>query len=283
MYDAECMYQSMDKADITKMQIATHHRVAMKPHFVSWIVVLGMAAAVTGCGWMKSPRTMTVDQSDPSRLKSLPAMIASGDASTLVEPSDYSPTKSVKNTITDVLSILGNGELKQPGRSAERRQQVEQVIRRRVNYRQMAQRSLGSPWAKLSGRERQEFENLFVELIRDTVANKIDQYFDDQVFYLDEQREGSCAQVRTNLVGPKIDTSVDFRLENQSGEWLVYDVVIDGASIVRNYRTQFGRIIRDSTYAGLVEKMKQRALTVKWFEKTEPAIALLPTDASDSR
>ena len=283
MYYAECMYHTMDNADITKMQIATHHRVAMKPHFVSWIVVLGMAAAVTGCGWMKSPRTMTVDQSDPYRQISLPAIIASGDASTLVEASDYSPTKSVKSTITDVLSILGNGELKQPGRSAERRQQVEQVIRRRVNVRQMAQRSLGSPWAKLSDRERQGFENLFVELIRDTVANKIDQYFDDQVVYLDEQREGSCAQVRTNLVGPKIDTSVDFRLENQSGEWLVYDVVIDRASIVRNYRTQFGRIIRDSTYAGLVEKMKQRALTVKWFEKTEPAIALLPTDASDSR
>ena len=277
------MYHSMDNADITNNRIATHHRVAMKPHFVSWIVVLGMAAAVTGCGWMKSPRTMTVDQSDPYRLKSLPAFIASGDASTRVEPSDYSPTKSVKNTITDVLSILRNGELKQPGRSAERRQQVEQVIRRRVNVRQMAQRSLGSPWAKLSDRERQEFENLFVELIRDTVANKIDQYFDDQVLYLDERREGSCAQVRTNLVGPKINTALDFRLENQSGEWLVYDVVIDGASIVRNYRTQFGRIIRDSTYSGLVEKMKQRALSVKWFEKTEPAIALLPTDASDSR
>jgi len=85
------------------------------------------------------------------------------------------------------------------------------------------------------------------------------------------------------LVGPKINTALDFRLENQSGEWLVYDVVIDGASIVRNYRTQFARIIRDSTHAGLVEKMKQRALTVKWFEKTEHAIALLPADASDSR
>ena len=283
MYDAECMYQSMDKADITKMQIATHYRVAMKPHFVSWILVLGMVAAVTGCGSMKSPRTMTVDQSDPYRLKSLPAIIASVDASTRVKPSDYSPTTSVKNTIIDVLSILGNRELKQPGRSAERRQQVELVIRRHVNFRQMAQQSLGSPWAKLSDRERQGFENLFVELIRDTVANKIDQYFDDQVLYLDEQREGSCAQVRTNLVGPKIDTSLDFRLENQSGEWLVYDVVIDGASIVTNYRIQFGRIIRDSTYAGLVEKMKQRALTVKWFEKTAPSIALLPTDASDSR
>jgi phospholipid transport system substrate-binding protein len=125
--------------------------------------------------------------------------------------------------------------------------------------------------------------SLFVDLIRDTVANKIDQYYDEQALYLIEQREGSFAEVRTNLIGPKVDTSLDFQLENHSGDWLVYDVVIDGVSTVRNYRTQFGRIIRDHAYAGLVEKMKQRALTVKWFEKTAPAIALLTTDRPDSR
>jgi phospholipid transport system substrate-binding protein len=189
----------------------------------------------------------------------------------------------VKNTITDVLSILGNEALRQPGRCEERRQQIEQVIRHRVNFEQMAQHSLGAPWTRLTDMERQEFVTLFLELIRDTVANKIDQYYDHQVFYLAEQREGSFAEVRTNLIGPKVDISFDFRLEQLSGDWLVYDVVIDGASIVRNYRTQFGRIIRDNAYAGLVEKMKQRALTVKRFEKTAPAIALLMTNTSDSR
>jgi phospholipid transport system substrate-binding protein len=224
-----------------------------------------------------------VDQSNHHRLIRPPAIIATVDGAMLVAPSAYSPTESVKNTITDVLSILGNEALKQPGRSEERRRQIEQVIRHRVNFGQMAQHSLGAPWTRLSDNERQEFVGLFVELIRDRVANKIDQYYDQQVFYLIEQREGSCAQVRTNLIGPKIDTSLDFRLENQSGEWLVYDVVIDGVSIVRNYRTQFSRIIRDNTYAGLVEKMKQRVHTVKWFEKTAPAIALLSTDTTESR
>jgi phospholipid transport system substrate-binding protein len=189
----------------------------------------------------------------------------------------------VKNTITDVLCILGNEALKQPGRVEERRQQIEQVIRHRVNFEQMAQRSLGVPWTRLNDTERQEFVSLFVQLIRDTVANKIDQYYDEQVFYLVEQRKGSFAEVRTNLIGPKVDTSLDFRLENHSGGWLVYDVAIDGISTVGNYRTQFSRIIRDDAYAGLVEKMKQRALSVKWFEKTTPAIALLTTDTSDSR
>lgn len=256
----------------------------MQSHLTSWIVVLGMATVVTGCASMKSSGgAMMVDQAGHHQLKSPPVIIATVDDVTRVGLSEYSPTESVKNTITDVLSILGNEALREPGRSEERRQQIEQVIRQRVNVLQMAQRSLGSPWTRLNDAERLEFVSLFVELIRDTVANKIDQYYDEQVFYLVEQREGSFAQVRTNLTGPKVDTSVDFRLENQSGEWLVYDVVIDGASIVRNYRTQFSRIIRDSAYAGLTEKMKQRAHTVKWFEKTAPAIALLPTDTSDSR
>jgi phospholipid transport system substrate-binding protein len=255
----------------------------MQSHLVSWIVVLGMATAVTGCASIEqSGGTMMVGPNQ-HRLISPPAIIATVDGAMLVAPSAYSPTESVKSTIIDVLSILGNEALKQPGLSEERRQQIEQVIRHRVNFRQMAQRSLGAPWTILSDKERQEFVGLFVKLIRDTVANKIDQYYDEQVFYLIEQREGSFAQVRTNLIGPKVDTSVNFRLENQSGEWLVYDVVIDGISIVRNYRTQFSQIIRDNTYAGLVEKMKQRVQTVKWFEKTAPAIALLSTDTPESR
>jgi phospholipid transport system substrate-binding protein len=256
----------------------------MQSHLTSWIVVFGMATAVTGCTSIQpSDGTMTFDQSNHHQLKSLPVIIATVDDVTRVGLSEYSPTESVKNTITDVLSILGNVALREPGRSEERRQQIEQVIRQRVNVLQMAQRALGSPWKRLNDAERLEFVSLFVELIRDTVANKIDQYYDEQVFYLVEQREGSFAQVRTNLMGPKVDTSVDFRLENQSGEWLVYDVVIDGASIVRNYRTQFSRIIRDSAYGGLTERMKQRSHTVKWFEKITPAIALVTTDTSDSR
>ena len=256
----------------------------MPSHLASWIVVLGLTTAVTGCASMKSSNgTMIVNKSDHHRLTRLPAIIAIVDGVTLVAPTEYSPTESVKNTINELLFILGNKALRQPGRSEERRHQIEQVIRHRVNYEQMAQRALGAPWTRLNDTERQEFVSLFVELIRDAVANKIDQYYDDQVFYLVEQREGSFAEVRTNLSGPKVDTSVDFRLENHSGDWLVYDVVIDSASIVRNYRTQFSRIIRDDSYAGLVERMKWRALTVKWFEKTGPALALLPTPMSYSR
>ena len=255
----------------------------MYSQFSAWFVVLGMVTAVTGCASMESPNGSTiVGKSNHHRLSRQPAMAAVVNGPTRVTPTEYSPTESVKNSIIDVLAILGDETLKQPGRSEERRQQIEQVIRHRVNYTLMAQRSLGAPWAKLSALEREEFVRLFVELIRDAVANKIDQYYDEQVFYLFERREGNFAEVRTNLIGPKVNTSLDFRLENHTGEWIVYDVAIDSASIVRNYRTQFSRIIRDHSYTGLVERMKERVHTVKLFEKTASDVALLPAPALDA-
>jgi phospholipid transport system substrate-binding protein len=241
----------------------------MQLHLLLSIVVLGLTTAVTGCASIKlSGGTMTVDQSNHHRLISPSAIIATEDGTMLVAPSTYSPTESVRSMITAVLAVLGDETLKQPARAKERRQQIERVVRLRVNYGQMAHRSLGSSWSMLSDKERQEFVSLFVKLLRDTIANQIDQYYDEQILYLIEQRESGCAQVRTTLIGPKIDTSLDFRLEKESGEWLVYDVIVDGISTVKNYRTQFSQIIRDKTYAGLVEKMKQRVHIVKGFEKT---------------
>ena len=81
-----------------------------------------------------------------------------------------------------------------------------------------------------------------------------------------ELREDAFAEVKARMKGPKIDSSVDFRLIYRAHEWRVYDVVIDGASIVSNYRSQFTSIIRDVSYVGLVKKMKQKAIAVKAFE-----------------
>ena len=181
---------------------------------------------------------------------------------------DLTPTESVKSTIAEVAHILDNTELNQPGRAAERRQQVEQVVRDRVSYEDMAKRALGTPWVDLADSERQEFVGLFVQLLRDTFAGRIDECTGVQVLYLSEQREERFAEVKTKLAGNKMDTLLDFRLANRLDNWLVYDVVIDGASIVGNYHAQFTSIIRDHSYAGLVKRMKEKTLVVKAFETT---------------
>jgi phospholipid transport system substrate-binding protein len=180
---------------------------------------------------------------------------------------EQSPTDHVKSTIMEVFRILDQEELKRPGSVVERRQQIERVLRQRVNYEEMAKRALGAPWSQLTVLERGEFVGLFVQLLRDQFAGKIDIYDDEQVQYLSEQREANMAEVRTVLTGAKTVTRLDFRLADRTGEWLVYDVVIDGASLVSNYRAQFASIMRNSSYINLVERIKEKTLVVKAFEQ----------------
>ncbi len=183
---------------------------------------------------------------------------------------DSAATEAVKSTVAALIQVLDDAQLKLPERSEQRRHEIERVVMRRVSYEEMAKRALGAPWAEINEQERKEFVGLFVQLLRDTFAGRINEHSDEQVLYLGEQREDRFAEVKTQLTGQKVDTRVDFRLMHASEDWLVYDVVIDGASIVSNYRAQFTSIIRDVAYVGLVTKMKQNAVAVKFFEKTTP-------------
>ena len=132
----------------------------------------------------------------------------------------------------------------------------------------MAKRALGATWAKVSYIDQREFVGLFVQLLRDSFASRITDRSDEQVVFLGELRNDAFAEVNAQVKGRKIDTPVDFRLIHRAHEWRVYDVVIDGASIVSNYRSQFTSIIRDVSYGGLVKKMKEKAIAVKTFERS---------------
>ncbi|WP_455244779.1 MlaC/ttg2D family ABC transporter substrate-binding protein [Petrachloros mirabilis] len=178
------------------------------------------------------------------------------------------PTEAVKGTIADLIAVLDDDALKQAERAEERRHKIEDVIRRGVDYEEMAKRALGRPWLMLSEHDRQEFVSLFVQLLRDSFAGRITEHHDEQVDYLGEQRQDLYAEVRTQLKGRKTETPIDFRLISHGTEWRVYDVVIDGASIVNNYRSQFTSIIHEVSYTGLVQKMKQKAVAVKVFENS---------------
>jgi phospholipid transport system substrate-binding protein len=195
--------------------------------------------------------------------------MASPSLATTPNGTNSSATEAVKGTINDLIQVLDNETLKQPEQAKERRHEIEEVIKRRVDYKEMARRALGAPWSTLSPRDQYEFVNLFVQLLRDTFVGRITEHSDEQVavVYVGELREDAFAEVKTQVKGRKIDTSVDFRLIHRAHEWRVYDVVIDGASIVSNYRSQFTSIIRDVSYVGLVTKMKQKAIAVKAFEK----------------
>jgi len=199
---------------------------------------------------------------------------------TLAASTEHTPTASVRSTLSELMQILDNQELNQPGRSEERRLQIERTLRSRVSYEEMAKRSLGGPWADLNDAERQEFADLFIQFLaksvagwtieRDPLANSINEDHDELVHYLSENRVDRLSEVRTRLRSHKVDTLLDFRLVNQSGSWRVYDVVIDHVSLASNYRSQFGSIIRLFSFGELENKIKTIVPILKLFEKTAP-------------
>ena len=174
------------------------------------------------------------------------------------------PTLAVKSTVKALHSILE--EFTDPRQSEGRRSAIEQVIRHRVHYQEMAKRSLGASWNHLDDAARQEYVGLFVQLLRDALANKMVDYSGERMSYLAEHRKSGCAEVNTRLFGEKVDTVIDFRLTNVAGSWLIYDAVVDGVSLVESYRAQFASILRDASVAQLIQRMSNRTFTVKLFE-----------------
>jgi phospholipid transport system substrate-binding protein len=169
-----------------------------------------------------------------------------------------SPTEVIRTTVNEAISVLQDQRLKAPDRAAERISRLKKIADSRFDYGEMAKRSLGVHWNKISAGEQTEFVDLFTKLLTATYADRIGSYSGEQVTYLDERLEGhDYAEVRSKMVG-KTTIPLDYRLLKKNGEWRAYDVVIDGVSLVRNYRGQFTSIMQSSSYEKLVETLRQK-------------------------
>ena len=175
------------------------------------------------------------------------------------------PTVAVQRTMNEILYILT--ELKDASRLTQRQWELEQVVRRSFNYQAMAERSLGEVWNGLTAAERRQYVRVFVQLLRDDVADKLRGYSSTQVAYLSETVGDEFTQVVTAPAGLNVDTRIEFEVVQRSGSWILNDVISDGVSIVTNYQTQFSRILREGSFSDLMEHMKQKALIAKVTEK----------------
>ena len=168
------------------------------------------------------------------------------------------PTQAVKATIDQVLSVLGDEALKDPSRATERLEKLVDIISQRFDYEEMAKRTLAAEWKKISSKEQQEFVELFQQFLTRSYAGNVDGYSGEQVEYLKERLKGDFAEVRTKVVSPKVQIPLDYRLLKKNEKWGVYDVIIDGVSLTKNYRGQFSRIIKSSSFDGLLDKLRSK-------------------------
>ena len=162
-------------------------------------------------------------------------------------------TEDVKDTIDKVIEIVGREDLKD--NKEARRKALREVIDQRFNYHQMVRRALAKNWKGRSDQERREFTGLFKKLLENSYASKLESYSDETINFTDEVIKGKYALVKTEVVRKANTIAVDYKLINGDGVWKIYDFVIEGVSMVRNYRSQFSKIIRKDSYEALVRRL----------------------------
>ncbi len=171
-----------------------------------------------------------------------------------------SVTAEVKGVVDEVLRIVSDKEMKKPQNEQKRRDALKKAISVIFDYGEMAKRSMGRHWKERSPAEKKELVQLYETLLENSYANKIESYNQEKIVYLKETVEGEYAEVRSKVITAKRDEySLDYRLMNEKGRWMIYDVVIEGVSLVSNYRTQFNNIIQRDGYGELVKKLRQKS------------------------
>lgn len=171
-------------------------------------------------------------------------------------------TDEVKKTVDEVVRIVSDKELKK--NDQKRRQMLKKSISVIFDYNEMAKRSMGKHWNQRSAAEKKQFSDLFASLLENSYASKIESYNNEKIVYLKEVVDSDHAELKSKVVTAKRDEfTLDYRMINQNGKWMVYDVVIEGVSLVSNYRTQFNKIITADGYPALVKKLQNKTDELK--------------------
>ena len=165
-------------------------------------------------------------------------------------------TRNLKQTIEEVIEIVSDPELKKNPKL--KRERLRQTIGVRFNYTQMVRRSLAKNYKDRTDKEREEFTVLFKKLLENSYASKIENYQNEKINYVDEKVKGNYALVKTQIVRKDGTIDVDYKLINEGGKWTVYDFVIEEVSLIRNYRSQFAKIIKTESYRALVTKLTKK-------------------------
>ena len=169
------------------------------------------------------------------------------------------PTEDVRETTDKLIAIVSDPAMKTSDMAAERARRIREAVDERFDWREMSKRALARHWKKRSDREKEEFIDLFGKLLERTYLDKVEGYSGEKVLYVGERVDGKYGIVVVKIVTKK-DTEilVKYKLKNKGGEWLAYDISIQGVSLVNNYRKQFNSIMTRSSYEDLVKKLKKK-------------------------
>ncbi|MDY6880675.1 MAG: ABC transporter substrate-binding protein [Desulfatiglans sp.] len=170
-------------------------------------------------------------------------------------------TDRIKETTDKILAIVSNPALKTPEKTTERDRLIRKAVDERFDWKEMSRRALAIHWSKRTDDEKTEFIKLFGELLEDTYMDKVGGYSGEVVTYEGEKVSGPYGIVKVKILTQNDKPIfVKYRVKKKGKDWFVYDISIEGVSLINNYRKQFNSIINRSSYEDLVEKLKAKVM-----------------------
>ncbi len=177
----------------------------------------------------------------------------------VVHAGTSSPQDPLQTSIDAILAILKDDSLQGEANTALRREALRKKIYERFDFEKMSQFSLGRHWRDKTPEERQAFVTLFSQLLENTYVGKIEDYTDEQVMYVKEQVRNDKAQIDTIIVTDNVEIPIDYRMyRTGDGQWMVYDIVVEGVSLVANYRSQFTRMLESDSFESLLQTLEKK-------------------------
>ena len=165
----------------------------------------------------------------------------------------------LKLSIDAILDILRDKQLKEEANFQKRRDLLRQAIHARFDFEKISQLSLAVHWKGLSDPEKEKFVQLFSQLLETTYLSKIESYTDEKVVYLKEVVKGKKAQIDTKIVTDTVEIPINYRMYAQDdSQWKIYDMIIEGVSLVGNYRSQFGQILEKDSFEALIQQLEKK-------------------------
>lgn len=176
---------------------------------------------------------------------------------------DTGPKAQIEQTVEQVIDTLKDETI----RGDQQRRRLTELIKARFDFQAMSQWVLGPYWKKADADERETFIELFSELLEASYLGRIESYSDEEVRFVSEEIKGPRAEVETLIVRDSADIPISYKLVDRQGEWLVYDVIVEKVSLVRNYRGTYTEIARKQGMNGLFEQMRGKIEELKSRKK----------------
>jgi len=176
------------------------------------------------------------------------------------------PTEAIRRTNERVVALVQDEDLGQFLRTSEQRQRLVDEVGKRYSCEDMSKRSLGDYWERLDDKQRQEFRSVFQALLAKTYVSalwyfsKIERHGGQPMQYIQERIRNGYAEVLVRIAFSKEQLLVTFRLVERAGDWVVYDVMVNGVSLIDNLRAQIVRMLAVASYEQLLGRILEKGL-----------------------